>query len=51
MWWILIILTAEGLIADSVYRTEVDCAAAAELYAASRCVEVEIRLPEGAVVE
>jgi hypothetical protein len=51
MWWILLTVTVNGLTADSVYRTESECLQEAELYAAARCVAVEIRLPEGTVVE
>jgi hypothetical protein len=51
MWWILLILTVDGLTADTVHRTESECWSRAEEYTAARCVAVEIRFPEGVLPE
>lgn len=51
MWWILLILTVDGLTADTVHRTLKDCESRAREYAVARCVAVEIRFPEGVSVE
>lgn len=51
MWWILLILTVDGLTADTVHRTQADCEAVAAEYVTARCVAVEIRFPEGVSVE
>lgn len=51
MWWILLILTVDGLTANTVHRTQADCAAVAAEYVTARCVPVEIRFPEGVDLE
>ncbi len=51
MWWILLILTVNGLTADTVHKTLAECESRAEEYTAARCVAVEIRFPEGVLPE
>jgi hypothetical protein len=45
MWWMLLILTAEGWMAHSIYPTRTICEQQ-QMASETQCVMVEVRLPE-----